>query len=68
MRSPADIKGLKIRVPSRNTGLLVEAWGATPVSMPVSEIYNAMQTGVIDGAMIDTTATRAFRLAKWRPI
>ncbi|ANT63342.1 ABC transporter substrate-binding protein (plasmid) [Salipiger sp. CCB-MM3] len=64
VRSPADIKGLKIRVPSRNTGLLVEAWGATPVSMPVSEIYNAMQTGVIDGAMIDTTATRAFRLGE----
>ncbi|MBE9637108.1 TRAP transporter substrate-binding protein [Salipiger mangrovisoli] len=64
VRSPADIKGMKIRVPSRNTGLLVEAWGATPVSMPVSEIYNAMQTGVIDGAMIDTTATRAFRLGE----
>ncbi|MCA0942266.1 TRAP transporter substrate-binding protein [Salipiger pacificus] len=64
VRSPADVKGMKIRVPSRNTGLLVEAWGATPVSMPVSEIYNAMQTGVIDGAMIDTTATRAFRLGE----
>ncbi len=64
VRSPEDIKGLKIRVPSRNTGLLVEAWGATPVSMPVSEIYNSLQTGVIDGAMIDTTATRAFRLGE----
>ncbi|SDG94349.1 TRAP transporter substrate-binding protein [Alloyangia pacifica] len=64
VRSPADIEGMKIRVPSRNTGLLVEAWGATPVSMPVSEIYNALQTGVIDGAMIDTTATRAFRLGE----
>ncbi|WP_138473413.1 TRAP transporter substrate-binding protein [Poseidonocella sp. HB161398] len=64
VRAPEDIKGLKIRVPSRNTGLLVEAWGATPVSMPVSEIYNSLQTGVIDGAMIDTTATRAFRLGE----
>ncbi|MBE3638538.1 TRAP transporter substrate-binding protein [Mangrovicoccus algicola] len=64
VRSPEDIKGMKIRVPSRNTGLLVEAWGATPVSMPVSEIYNSIQTGVIDGAMIDTTATRAFRLGE----
>ncbi len=64
VRSPADIEGMKIRVPSRNTGLLVEAWGGTPVSMPVSEIYNSLQTGVIDGAMIDTTATRAFRLGE----
>lgn len=64
VRTPEDIKGMKIRVPSRNAGLQVEAWGATPVSMPVSEIYNAMQTGVIDGAMIDATATRAFKLGE----
>ena len=64
VHAPADLAGKKIRVPSRNTGLLVEAWGATPVSMPVTEIYNAMQTGVIDGAMIDATATRAFKLGE----
>lgn len=64
VHSLADVKGLKVRVPSRNTGLLVEAWGGTPVSMPVSEIYNAMQTGVIDAAMIDGTGINAFKLAE----
>jgi TRAP-type C4-dicarboxylate transport system substrate-binding protein len=64
VRSIEDIQGLKIRVPSRNAGLVVEAWGATPVSMPAPEIYNAMQTGVIDGAMIDATTLKAFRLAE----
>lgn len=64
VRTPADIAGLKIRVPSRNAGLIVEAWGGTPVSMPVSDIYNALQTGVIDGAMIDGTATMAFKLGE----
>ncbi|GKY89929.1 TRAP transporter substrate-binding protein [Sinisalibacter aestuarii] len=64
VRSLEDIKGLKLRVPSRNAGLMVESWGATPVSMPVSEIYNSMQTGVIDGAMIDGTATFVFKLAE----
>lgn len=64
VRTLDDVKGMKIRVPSRNTGLLVEAWGGTPVSMPVSEIYNAMQTGVIDGAMIDGTAVNAFKLTE----
>lgn len=59
-----DLQGLKIRVPSRNAGLVVEAWGATPVSMPAPEIYNAMQTGVIDGAMIDATTLKAFKLAE----
>ncbi len=62
VRTLEDIKGMKIRVPSRNTGLLVEAWGASPVSLPVSEIYNALQTGVIDGAMIDGTGIGAFKL------
>ncbi|MCJ7993781.1 TRAP transporter substrate-binding protein [Rhizobium cremeum] len=64
IRSLDDLKGLKIRVPSRNAGLVVEAWGATPVSMPASEIYNAIQTGVIDGAMTDATTLKAFKLAE----
>lgn len=64
IRTIDDIKGMKIRVPSRNTGELVAAWGGTPVSMPVSDIYNALQTGVIDAAMIDGTATKAFRLGE----
>jgi TRAP-type C4-dicarboxylate transport system substrate-binding protein len=64
IRTLEDLKGLKIRVPSRNAGLVVEAWGATPVSMPAPEIYNAMQTGVIDGAMTDATTLGAFKLAE----
>ena len=43
---------------------MVEAWGATPVSMPVSDIYNAMQTGVIDAALIDGTGVNAFKLGE----
>lgn len=64
VRTPADLAGKKIRVPSRNAGLIVESWGGSPVSMPVSDIYNALQTGVIDGAMIDGTATGAFKLGE----
>ncbi|MCI5076486.1 TRAP transporter substrate-binding protein [Oricola sp.] len=64
IRSLEDLAGLKIRVPSRNAGLVVEAWGATPVSMPAPEIYNSMQTGVIDGAMIDATTLGSFKLAE----
>ncbi|MFD1795619.1 TRAP transporter substrate-binding protein [Paracoccus aurantiacus] len=64
VRTLEDMKGMKIRVPSRNAGLVVEAWGGSPVSMPAPEIYNAMQTGVLDGAMIDATALSAFKLAE----
>ena len=64
VHSMADLAGLNIRVPSRNAGLIVQAWGANPVSMPAPEIYNAMQTGVLDGAMIDATTLGAFKLAE----
>ena len=59
-----DLAGLNIRVPSRNAGIVVQAWGANPVSMPAPEIYNAMQTGVLDGAMIDATTLGSFKLAE----
>lgn len=62
IRKLEDLAGMKVRVPSRNAGLVLEAWGGVPVSMPASEVYNAMQTGVIDGAMIDATALTGFRL------
>lgn len=64
IRTLSDLEGMKIRVPSRNAGHIVKSWGATPVSMPVPEIYNSMQTGVIDGAFIDGTATFAFKLSE----
>ncbi|MAM60087.1 TRAP transporter substrate-binding protein [Maritimibacter sp. UBA3975] len=64
VRSMDDLVGMNIRVPSRNAGIVVQAWGANPVSMPAPEIYNAMQTGVIDGAMIDPTTLKSFKLAE----
>lgn len=64
VRSPEDLKGLKIRVPSATTARSVEAWGATPVSMPISEVYNAAQTGVIDGALIDGSTITSFKLGE----
>ncbi len=64
VRSVSDLAGLNIRVPSRNAGLVVQAWGANPISMPAPDIYNAMQTGVIDGAMTDATTLNSFRLTE----
>lgn len=49
VRSPADVKGLKIRV--MNSPLYIDTFkqlGASPVGTPFPEIYNALQTGVID--------------------
>lgn len=46
-----DIKGLKIRVQESEMMMgMVEALGANPTPMAYSEVYSALQTGVIDGA------------------
>ena len=53
---------MKIRVSSKGHGEVITAWGATPVFMPVTEVYNAMQTGVVDATLIDPGAALAFKL------
>ncbi|WP_102346400.1 TRAP transporter substrate-binding protein [Bacillus sp. Marseille-P3661] len=62
VRSFEDIKGLKLRTPSVEGSKMLEAWGATPVSLPAPEIYDAMQKGVIDGGVLPVAAINDFTL------
>jgi tripartite ATP-independent transporter DctP family solute receptor len=51
IKTPADLKGLKIRVQQSELMVgLVEALGASATPMAYNEVYNGLQTGVIDGA------------------
>lgn len=50
--SPADLKGLKLRTPSRSGAWMIEAWGAEPVGMPVPALPEALSKGVVDGALV----------------
>ncbi|MCA0847880.1 TRAP transporter substrate-binding protein DctP [Salipiger thiooxidans] len=45
----ADFRGRKIRVFAPAQARLIEELGGEPVSMPISEVYSALQRGVIDG-------------------
>ncbi|MGG0719466.1 TRAP transporter substrate-binding protein [Robertmurraya massiliosenegalensis] len=63
VRSFEDVKGLKLRTPSVEAGSMIESWGATPVSLPAPEIYDALQKGVIDGGVLPVAAIRDFNLA-----
>lgn len=50
IRTPEDMKGLNIRVPtSQLYTYTIEAMGGNPVSMPYPDTYAALQQGVIDG-------------------
>jgi TRAP-type transport system periplasmic protein len=65
----ADVQGLKLRAPP--SPIQVSVWkaiGAAPASMNFSELYTAMQTGVVDGqesppSLIRTT--RMFEVQKY---
>ncbi len=62
IRTPDDLKGLKIRVAGATAGEAVEALGATPVQMPMTQVYNALQTGLIDGAISGASTLSDFKL------
>ena len=48
--TPADLQGLKLRVPGSKTRILAfEQLGATPVTMNIGELYLALQQGTVDG-------------------
>ncbi len=47
IRTPADLKGLKMRIPGLGGEVLRRA-GGTPVTLPGSEIFTSLQTGAID--------------------
>jgi len=50
IRMPADYKGLKMRIQSSKVlGDQMKALGSIPQVMAFSEVYQALQTGVVDG-------------------
>ena len=62
VKSLADLRGLKVRAASQTAAALLEAFGATPVGMPVPQVYEALARGVVDGAWLPWTIMRPFRL------
>jgi tripartite ATP-independent transporter DctP family solute receptor len=47
---PADLQGIKLRVPEGKWRLkMFQAYGANPSPMKFSELFTALQTGVMDG-------------------
>ncbi len=52
IRSPDDLKGKKMRIPSRTGAWTLESLGASPIQTSVGEIPVALSKKVIDGALI----------------
>jgi TRAP-type transport system periplasmic protein len=49
VRTLEDLKGMKIRATNPHVQESLKVLGAAPVSIPVPEVYNALERGVVDG-------------------
>lgn len=50
INSVADLEGVKIRAPEGLAAEVFKRAGASPVSLPFSEVYTALEKGVVDAA------------------
>ncbi|MGH6741862.1 MAG: TRAP transporter substrate-binding protein DctP, partial [Bradyrhizobium sp.] len=62
IRKPDDMKGLKIRSAGPTFAAMWQAAGASIVSVPSNEVYNALQTGVADATDTSTGSFVSFRI------
>src|SRR5215510_1768388 len=62
IRKPDDMKGLKIRSAGPTFAEMWQQAGASIVSIPSNEVYNALQTGVADATDTSTGSFVSFRI------
>lgn len=59
---PEDVKGLQTRAAGKAFEQMLAGAGASIASMPSSEVYSAMQTGVLDAANTSSSSFVSYRL------
>ena len=52
VKTPADLRGMKVRGPTRQVTKLLASLGATPVGMPLPQIPDALSKGTVEAAVI----------------
>jgi TRAP-type transport system periplasmic protein len=62
VRTLEDLRGLKIRAPGPVQTTMLRALGAVPLNMPASEMYDALERGVVDGLVTGLSAIKGYRL------
>ena len=58
-----DLKGLKLRGHGTSAEI-VKALGATPVAMPMPELYQSLQKGVVDGALYPLEVNKGWKMGE----
>ena len=62
IRKPDDIKGQKLRSAGPTFAAMWQEAGASIVNIPSNEVYNALQTGVVEGTDTSTGSFVSFRI------
>lgn len=63
VKTMEDLKGMKIR--SHGTSAkVVKALGGTPVAMPMPELYQALQKGVVEGGLYPIEVNKGWKMAE----
>jgi TRAP-type C4-dicarboxylate transport system substrate-binding protein len=62
IRTPADLKGQNVRSAGPSFAAMWQKAGATVVSIPSNEVYQALQTGVVDATDTSAGSFVSFRL------
>ena len=62
IRSLEDMKGMKIRSPSNTQNLVMQALGSVPVNMPITDVFSAMDTGLVDGVSGGASIALSFKI------
>ncbi len=59
-----DLKGLKFRTASPHVTKALKMFGAVPVNMPITEVYTALERGVVEGTVLPWEGNFVFKLAE----
>ncbi len=63
VNSIKDVKGLRIKANAENADIVINL-GAAPVTMPVSDAYDSLQRGVIDGTLFPLEALQGYKIGE----
>ncbi|MFH1032494.1 MAG: TRAP transporter substrate-binding protein DctP [Chloroflexota bacterium] len=64
VRTLDDVKGLKLRAAGSMQGAALTSLGAVPISLTSADLYEAIQRGLIDGALATPSMADSFRLTE----
>jgi TRAP-type transport system periplasmic protein len=64
VRSPADMKGLRMRHNGPIGAAMLDAWGAASAAIAPAELADALSKGVIGGTLFNYEAAKAFQMAE----